>query len=57
MPENLVYAHMCAEKASSNGFEMGKELTELLTEIMTENQIEKARRLGKECLIKKYKSC
>ena len=57
MPENLVYAHMCAEKASSNGFEMGKELTELLTEIMIKNQIEKARRLGKECLIKKYKSC
>ena len=48
---------MWAKQASSNGFEMGKELTEMLTEIMTENQIEKARRFGKECLIKKYKSC
>ena len=57
MPENLVYAHMCAEKASSNGFEMGKELTDLLTELMTANQIKEARRLGNDCVRKKYKGC
>ena len=48
---------MWAKQASSNGFEMGTELTELLTELMTENQIEKAKKLEKECLIKQYKSC
>ena len=55
--ENLVYAHMWAKQASSNGFEMGTELTELLTELMTENQIEIAKRLEKECVIKQYKNC
>ena len=57
VPENLVYAHMWAKQASSNGFEMATELTELLTEFMTSNQIEKARRLGQECVIKQYKIC
>ena len=54
---NLIYAHMWAKLSSSNGFEMGTELTELLTELMTENQIEAARMLGNECVIKKYKGC
>ena len=57
VPENLVYAHMWAQQASSNGFKMGTELTELLTELMTENQIEEAQRLRNECMIKKYKGC
>ena len=57
VPENLVYAHMWAKQASSNGFEMAAELTELLTEFMTANQIEKAKRLEQECVIKQYKSC
>ena len=57
VPENLVYAHMWAKQASSNGFEMGTELSELLTELMTENQIEEAQRLRNECMIKKYKGC
>ena len=57
VPENLVYAHMWAQQASSNGFKMGTELTELLTELMTENQIEEAQRLRNECMIKKYNGC
>ena len=57
MHKNLVYAHMWANQASSNGFEMGSELTELLTELMTTNQIKQARKLGKECMIKNYKGC
>ena len=57
VPENLVYAHMWANQASSNGFKMGSELTELLTELMTTNQIKQARKLGKECMIKNYKGC
>ena len=57
VPENLVYAHMWAKQASSIGFEMATELTELLTELMTENQIEIAKRLEKECVIKQYKNC
>ena len=48
---------MWAKQASLNGFEVGTELAELLTELMTENQIEKANRLGIDCVIKKYKSC
>ena len=57
VPENLVYAHMWANQASSNSFKMGSELTELLTELMTTNQIKQARKLGKECVIKNYKGC
>ncbi len=57
VPENLVYAHMWANQASSNGFEMGSELTELLSELMTKTQVKQARRLGKECVIKNYKGC
>ena len=57
VPENLIYAHMWAKQSSSNGVEMGAELTELLTELMTENQNKEARRLEKECMIKKYKGC
>ena len=57
VPENLIYAHMWAKQSSSNGFELDTEFTELLTELMTENQIAEARRLGNECVIKKYKGC
>ena len=57
VPENLVYAHLWAKQALLNGFETAAELTELLTELMTENQIEKSKRLEKECLIEQYKSC
>ena len=57
VPENLGYAHMWAKQASSNGFDMGIEFTELLKELMTEKQIENAKRLEKECVIKQYKSC
>ena len=55
--ENMVYAHMWAKKSSSNGFEMGTELTDLLTELMTTNQIKEARRLRNDCVRKKYKGC
>ena len=57
VPENLVYSYMWANQASSNGFDMGSELTELLTELITVNQIEAAIRLGHECVIMKYKGC
>ena len=57
VPENLIYAHMWAKQASSNGFKMSTEFTEMLTELMTKNQIEKANRLRINCMIKKYKGC
>ena len=57
VPEILIYAHMWAKQASSNGFMMSIEFTEMLTELMTENQIEKANRLRINCVIKKYKGC
>ena len=57
VPESLVYAYIWAKQSSSNGIEMGAELTELLTELMTENQIKEAKKLANECVIKKYKGC
>ena len=57
VPDNLLYAHMWATQASSNGSDMAIDFTDLLTELMTEKQIEKAKRLRKECVIKQYKSC
>ena len=57
VPESLIYAHMWAKQASSNGFMISTEFTEMLTELMTENQIEKANRLRINCVIKKYKGC
>lgn len=55
--ENLAYAHMWANHASSNGFEMGEELKGLLTELMSASQIKEARSLASECLKKTYKDC
>jgi len=51
--ENLAYAHMWANHASSNGFEMGEELKGLLSP----SQIEKAQNLANECLKKAYQGC
>ena len=55
--ENLAYAHMWANHASSNGFEMGEELKGLLTELMSPSQIKEARSLASGCLKKTYKDC
>ena len=55
--ENLAYAHMWANHASSNGFEMGEELKGLLVELMSPTQVEEAHRLAIECLGKNYKGC
>ena len=55
--ENLAYAHMWANHASANGFEMGEELRGLLAELMTPTQVEEAHRLAIECLGKNYKGC
>ena len=48
--EDIVYAHMWATIASSNGDKHGKELKDWLTGLMTPSQIEKAQRLAKECI-------
>ena len=55
--ENIIYAHMWAKQSSSNGFEMGEDLTQLLTELMTTTQLEEAHKLRKECVEKHYKDC
>ena len=54
---NLACAHMWANHASSNGFEMAEELKGLLTELMSPSQIEEAHSLANECLKKAYKGC
>ena len=53
----MVYAHMWVNLASSNEFEMAKQLMELITELMTPSQIEEAERLARECVKKNYKVC
>ncbi len=55
--ENMIYSHLWAKQASSNGFVMGQKLTELLNELMNAAQIEEANLLGRECLKKKFKDC
>ena len=55
--ENMIYSHLWAKQASSNGFVMGQKLTELLNELMNATQIEEANLLGRECLKKKFKDC
>ena len=55
--KNMVYAHMWVNLASSNEFEMAKQLMELITELMTPSQIEEAERLARECVKKNYKGC
>ena len=48
---------MWANLASSSGFEMAQELRQLLTEKMTSYQIERAKKLARECFKKNYKGC
>ena len=48
----MVYAHMWVNLASSNEFEMAKELMGLITELMTFPQIEEAEKLARECVKK-----
>ncbi len=56
--EDIVYAHMWANIANSNGHDGGKKLIEYLIEQgMTPSQIEKAQDLARECVKKNYKGC
>ena len=54
---NMVYAHMWTNLASSNGFDMSKNLRGLITELMTPSQIERAQELARKCIKKNYKEC
>ena len=56
--EDRVYAHMWGSLAFSNGSgNNAKKLRDLDAELMTPSQIEKAERLARECVRKKYKDC
>ena len=55
--KDFVYAHMWGNLGASNGNENGGRLREIVTNRMTPSQLEKAKRLARECVRKKYKGC
>ena len=55
--EDKVYAHMWANLASTNGFEMAKQLRQVLTEQMTRSQIDAALSLARVCKDRNLNGC
>lgn len=55
--EDKVYAHMWANIASTNGFEMAKQLRQVLTEQMTPSQIDAALSLARLCKDRNLNGC
>ncbi len=54
---DYVYAHMWGNLASSNGSEQAGQLRDRIANKMTPSQLEKAQKLARECVKKKYKGC
>jgi len=52
-----VYAHMWGHLATSNGNENGAKVRALAARRITLSQLEKAQKLARECVRKKYKGC
>jgi hypothetical protein len=52
-----VYAHMWHSIAASNGNKFAAEIREILAVAMTSSQLEKAKKVARECVRKKYKDC
>ena len=48
---------MWGQIAAVNGYKNGGKLRDEVSKKMTAAQIEKARKLDRECLAKKYKGC
>jgi TPR repeat protein len=55
--KDYVYAHMWGNLAASNGNETGTKLIDFVEKKMTPAQLEKAKKLARECVRKKYKGC
>ena len=55
--KDFVYAHMWGNLGASNGNENGGKLREIVANRMTPSQLQKAKRLARECVRKKYKGC
>ena len=55
--QDNIYAHMWLNVASSNGSIKAPENRNIVAERMTKKQIEKAQKLARECVAKKYKNC
>ena len=55
--EDKVYAHMWANLAYTNGFEMAKQLRQVLTEQMTPSQIDAALSLARVCKNRNLNGC
>ena len=52
-----VYAYMWWHIAALSGFNPADRNRDLVAKRMTSNQIEKAQKLARECVRKKYKGC
>ena len=55
--KDYVYAHMWGNIAATNGNELGAKLRDDFQKKMTPAQIDKAQKLARECVRKKYKGC
>ena len=57
VPEDKVYAHMWANFASANGFQIAEQLREVLTEQMDPSEIDEALLIAKLCKDKNFTGC
>ena len=55
--QDYVYARMWGQIAAVNGYQNGGKLRDEVSKKMTAAQIEKAKKLARECVAKKYKGC
>ena len=57
VPKDNVYAHMWWDIAASSGEKEAVKNRDIVAKRMNSNQIEKAKKLARECVRKKYKGC
>jgi len=55
--QDLIYAHMWGNLGALNGNKNGAKVRGIVAKRMTPPQIEKAQKLARECVRKKYKGC
>jgi TPR repeat protein len=55
--QDLVYSHMWANIAASNGVELAVKNRDIAAAKMTPSQLEKAQDLARACVKKNYKGC
>ena len=55
--KDYVYAHMWLNIGAMNGYKGGALYRDIVAKKMTQSQLEKAQKLARECIRKKYKGC